>query len=152
MEELNKFKEELDALRLKQTQLQVRLDDAVTKAAQLKEKLFNLGYHSLNEAKEAYAALVKQVENQQEQVAQLTSQISKVESSLPTKDEILKKLREDTQKSLKEVSSEDKNSGSNEGTPEIKSAPDLPTSTEDASTNSPVSDEVADFLSNFNNL
>ena len=95
MQELNQFKSDLDTLRTQRSHIQIKLEESVSRAKTLKETLAKFGYAGLAEAKEAYKQLLADADSKHERVKQLISQIKSTESSIPTKDDILAKLRDE---------------------------------------------------------
>lgn len=94
MEELSKFRADLETLQSQRSMVQVKMEEAVAQAKQLKEQLAKSGYASLAEAEAAYQRLLGDAETKHAHVKQLIEQIKTVESSIPTRDEILASLRE----------------------------------------------------------
>lgn len=96
MQELNQFKTDLDTLKTQRSHVQIKLEESVSRAQTLKETLTKFGYPSLADAKVAYTQLVADAESKHERVKQLINQIKKTESEIPSKEDILAKLREES--------------------------------------------------------
>lgn len=95
MENLNQFKSDLDELRTKRSHIQVKLEESMSRAADIKESLKKQGFASLAEAKEEYKRRVSDAGTKHKRVLQLINQIKETEASIPTKEDILAKLREE---------------------------------------------------------
>lgn len=102
-DQLAQFKQDLDDLKQKRSHILIKLEESVTRAKSLKETLAKMGYSSLTEAKEAYASMSSAAEEKHEKVKQLINDIKEVESRVPSKDELLKQVRESILASKKEA-------------------------------------------------
>lgn len=93
MDELTAYKNEISSLKNKMAQVEVKIQGCKEDAAALKKTLTEMGYKDLNEAKADYAKRTADLKGKREQIANIMKQITEVEKSLKTKDEILAELR-----------------------------------------------------------
>lgn len=91
---LTSYKRDLDSLKTKKAQVDVKIQNCRDEAGKLKQELANMGYASLDEAKEDYARRAADLKDKHAQVKTLIAQINSVESEIPSKDEILEELKE----------------------------------------------------------
>lgn len=97
MEELTSFKTDLEQLKTQRSHIQIKMEESVNKAKQLKETLSKMGYANLQEAKDAYSHLLADAEHKHAEVKGYIDQIKHTEATIPSKDEILQKLKEEAQ-------------------------------------------------------
>lgn len=93
MSDLNQFRKDLETLKTRRTEVNVRLGAAVNKAKEYKDQLALLGYADLNAAKEDYAKRVSDADAKHQRVLSYIRQIEEAESQIPSKDAVLKRLR-----------------------------------------------------------
>lgn len=100
MDALNKYKSDLELLKTKKAQVQVKIEQAQKSAAELKQQLKDLGYESLQAAKDDYTRRMGDIEEKDRQVVDLLHQIETAEAAIPTKEEILSTMRASLSKSV----------------------------------------------------
>ena len=100
MDALNKYKSDLELLKTKKAQVQVKIEQAQKSAAELKQQLKDLGYESLQAAKDDYVRRMGDIEEKDRQVVDLLHQIETAEAAIPTKEEILSTMRASLSKSV----------------------------------------------------
>ena len=97
MEELTQFKTDLEQLKTQRSHVQIKMEESVKRAKELKETLSKMGYNNLQEAKDAYSHLLADAEHKHAEVKGYINQIKHTEATIPSKDEILQKLKDEVQ-------------------------------------------------------
>lgn len=97
MDQLEAYKANLEKLKTKKAQVDVRLQNCVKQAGELKKRLAVMGYENLDAAKADYQRRTADLSEKSKLVESLIKQIDAVEASVPSKDDILEQLRKSVQ-------------------------------------------------------
>lgn len=93
MDSLALYKKDLELLKSKKAQVEVKLQSCKTEAVEIKKRLESLGYSSLDEAREDYARRAGELSEKHAQVKSLIKQIDAAEVAIPSKEKILEDLK-----------------------------------------------------------
>ena len=90
---LQEYQKDLSTLKQKISHVQVKLEASTEHVKALRNTLNEMGYSSLDDAKEAYKKMYADAEKKHAQVKQLIQEIDNLEAKMPSREEILSKLK-----------------------------------------------------------
>lgn len=91
--DIESFKRDLDELKNQRSVIQAKLDEANRHLSELTETLKGMGFNSVADAKQAYVKQMSEAESQHDLVKKLIQEIRNVDMSVPTRDEVLSRLK-----------------------------------------------------------